>query len=196
MGQVQTNGRPIETTPVPPGTPSWGAKWKKAVAENYLSTLKRGTHARQLYSYRDVYLDLDPTYKDRFGRPLMRMTFDFHDNELKQDAIPDRQVRRDRPGDGRQAGREGVRARALTTSPSTRPRICGGAIMGTDPEDQRAQPLSAELGRAEPVRDGRDAPSRRTPATTRPARSAALAFWAADAIREQYLKNPGPLVDA
>ena len=24
----------------------------------------------------------------------------------------------------------------------------------------------------------------------------ALAFWAAKAIREQYLKNPGPLVDA
>ena len=25
MGQVQTDGRPIETTPVPPGTPRWGA---------------------------------------------------------------------------------------------------------------------------------------------------------------------------
>ncbi len=25
MGQVQTNGRPIETSPVPPGTPRWGA---------------------------------------------------------------------------------------------------------------------------------------------------------------------------
>ena len=31
IGLVQTNGRPIETTPVPPGTPKWGAKWKKAV---------------------------------------------------------------------------------------------------------------------------------------------------------------------
>ena len=26
LGQVQTNGRPIETTPVPPGTPKWGAQ--------------------------------------------------------------------------------------------------------------------------------------------------------------------------
>ena len=38
-------------------------------------------------SYRDIYLDLDPTYKDRFGRPLMRITIDFHDNELKMSAF-------------------------------------------------------------------------------------------------------------
>ena len=37
MGQVQTNGRPIETTPVPPGTPRWGAQWKQAVRDNYQS---------------------------------------------------------------------------------------------------------------------------------------------------------------
>ena len=48
--------------------------------------------------------------------------------------------------------------------------------MGADPQDQRAQPLSAELGRAEPVRAWAPARSRRTPATTRPARSAALAY--------------------
>ncbi len=42
LGQVQTNGRPIETTPVPPDTPKWGAKWKAAVRDNYLSSLKGG----------------------------------------------------------------------------------------------------------------------------------------------------------
>ncbi len=35
-------------------------------------------------SYRQNYLDLDPTYTDSFGRPMMRMTFDFQDNEWKQ----------------------------------------------------------------------------------------------------------------
>ena len=88
MGQVQTNGRPIQTTPVPPGTPKWGATWKTAVRDNYLSTVKPGTGVHgSFYSYRDVYLDLDPTYRDRFGRPLMRMTIDFHDNEIKQNAF-------------------------------------------------------------------------------------------------------------
>src|SRR5947208_7160761 len=42
VGQVQTNGRPIQTTPVPPGTPKWGAAWKTAVRDNYLSTVKPG----------------------------------------------------------------------------------------------------------------------------------------------------------
>jgi gluconate 2-dehydrogenase alpha chain len=88
MGQVQTNGRPIQTNKVPPGTPRWGAKWKSAVRDNYLSTVIPGTGVHgSFYSYRDVYLDLDPLYKDRFGRPLMRMTIDFHENELKQNAF-------------------------------------------------------------------------------------------------------------
>ena len=69
LGQVQTNGRPIETTPVPPDTPKWGAKWKAAVRDNYRSLLKGGSIHGGFYSYRDVYLDLDPTYKDRFDRP-------------------------------------------------------------------------------------------------------------------------------
>jgi gluconate 2-dehydrogenase alpha chain len=82
MGMVQPNARPIEVTPTPPGTPQWGAAWKKAVKDNYLSTILPAAHG-SCYSYRDCYLDLDPTYKDRFGRPLMRLTFDFHENELK-----------------------------------------------------------------------------------------------------------------
>ena len=35
-------------------------------------------------AYRQNYLDLDPIYRDRYGRPLLRMTFDFHANEQKQ----------------------------------------------------------------------------------------------------------------
>ena len=82
---LQTGGRPIETTLVPPGTPKWGAAWKKAARDNYLCTVKPGTGVHgSSYSYRDVYLDLDPTYKDRFGRPLMQITIDLHDNEMKQ----------------------------------------------------------------------------------------------------------------
>ena len=45
-----------------------------------------GVHG-SCYSYRTNYLDLDPAYKDRFGRPLLRMTMDFHDNELKMSAF-------------------------------------------------------------------------------------------------------------
>src|SRR6202044_1802127 len=88
MGQVQTNGRRIETTPRPPGARRGGRRWKEAVRSSYQSALKPGTGVHgSMYSYRDVYLDLDPTYRDRFNRPLLRITMDFHDNELKQNAF-------------------------------------------------------------------------------------------------------------
>ena len=88
LGQVQTNGRPIETTPVPPGTPKWGAHWKKAVRDNYLSTVKPGTGVHgSFYSYRDVYLDLDPTYK----RPL-RPSADAHDDRFPRQRAQGRRL--------------------------------------------------------------------------------------------------------
>src|SRR5579862_3092572 len=75
IGQVQTNGRPLENMELPPGIPAWGAQWKQALRDNYLSTINCGAavHA-SMYSYRDNYVSLDPTYKDRFGRPLARIT--------------------------------------------------------------------------------------------------------------------------
>ncbi len=127
MGAVQTNGRPILATRVqPPGTPKWGAAWKKAAAENYLSTYEIVTHG-SCYSYRDNYLDLDPTYKDALGRPLMRMTFDFHDNELKMskyitDRLAEIGKRDGTAADGCQAAQ-----RARTTSRNTRPRTPAAA---------------------------------------------------------------------
>ncbi len=34
-------------------------------------------------SYRQNYLDLDPNYKNVFGQPLLRMTFDWQENDIK-----------------------------------------------------------------------------------------------------------------
>ena len=145
-------------------------KWKNAVRDNYLSTLKGGSIHGSFYSYRDVYLDLDPTYKDRFGRPLMRMTIDFHDNELKAAAyLTDKYaeiVKAMGATPGRQEAAQGpLRRHQLSDHASQRRRDHGRRS-----EDERAQSLSAELGRAEPVRAWARARFRRTPATTRPAR--------------------------
>ena len=122
----QTGARPIQTRPVPAGTPKWGAQWKKATAETYQRAFSLSTHGSS-YSYRDCYLDLDPTYKDRLGRPLMRMTFDFHDNELKMSAFLTERLAEIAQGDG--SGRDDARARArgLTTARSTRPRTTPAA---------------------------------------------------------------------
>ena len=164
MGQVQTNGRPIETTPVPAGTPRWGAKWKSAVRDNYLSSVKPGTGVHgSFYSYRDVYLDLDPTYKDRFGRPLMRMTIDFHENELKQNRVSDRPLRRDHQGDGREGDAEGISHGALRHHQISDDASLRRRDHGDGSQHQRDQPLSPELGRPEFVCHGRErlSPERR-----------------------------------
>ena len=79
---AHTNGRPILYHPVPPGTPAWGKAWKKAVHETYQKVTNVGAQG-SVMSYRNNYLDLDPTYKDPLGRPLLRMTFDYQDNERK-----------------------------------------------------------------------------------------------------------------
>ncbi|MBV8567413.1 MAG: GMC family oxidoreductase [Methylobacteriaceae bacterium] len=196
MGQVQTNGRPIETTPVPPGTPRWGAAWKSAVRENYLSAVKPGTGVHgSFYAYRDVYLDLDPTYKDRFGRPLVRMTIDFHDNELKQNAfLTDRFADIIQAMGAKQVMKEYRKGPYDITKYQTT-HLCGGAVMGTDPKTSAINrylqswdvPNLFVMGAS-----GFPQNAGYNPTGT----LAALAFWSAEAIRSTYLKNPGPLVNA
>jgi gluconate 2-dehydrogenase alpha chain len=59
--------------------------WKKATAESYQRFAQVGASGSYFPS-RTNYMDLDPTYKDRFGRPLLRLTNDFSDNDLKMSA--------------------------------------------------------------------------------------------------------------
>jgi gluconate 2-dehydrogenase alpha chain len=195
LGQVQTNGRPIETTPVPKGTPRWGAQWKQAVRDNYLSNLKGGSIHGSFYSYRDVYLDLDPTYHDRFGRPLLRMTIDFHDNELKAAAFMTDKYAEIVKAMGANQIEKKPRKGPYDVTVYQTTHLNGGAIMGADPKTSALNrylqswdvPNLFVMGAsAFPQNAGYN------PTGT----VAALAYWSAAAIRDQYLKNPGPLVHA
>jgi gluconate 2-dehydrogenase alpha chain len=77
-----TNGRPISTRPLPPGTPPWGTKWKQANADWYAHAFTLGTIG-SCYPHVENYLSLDPTYRDAYGEPLLRITFDWRENEVK-----------------------------------------------------------------------------------------------------------------
>jgi gluconate 2-dehydrogenase alpha chain len=194
IGMIQTNGRPIETTPVPPGTKQWGVEWKKAVADNYLSSIAFFCSGSN-YSFRDNYLDLDPTYKDHLGRPLMRMTFDFHPNEVKMSAfLTDRAAEIMQMTNPRQMVKQ-PRTAPYSIVPYQTTHVCGGAVMGTDPNTSALNrylqswdvPNLFVMGAsAFPQNAGYN------PTGT----VAAIAYWSAKAIREQYLKHPGPLVQA
>src|SRR4029077_15206167 len=73
---------PIGNQPLPRGTPQWGTAWKAAQAKNYQGTMNIGSSG-SVMANRYNYFDLDPTYKNAFGQPLMRMTFDYKPNEHK-----------------------------------------------------------------------------------------------------------------
>ncbi|MFM1654341.1 GMC family oxidoreductase [Brevibacillus sp. B_LB10_24] len=72
--------RPIQNNPVPQGTPGWGKDFKAASLKYYNRTLSVGAQGACM-PFRHHYLDLDPTYKDSFGDPLIRLTFDFEDQD-------------------------------------------------------------------------------------------------------------------
>jgi gluconate 2-dehydrogenase alpha chain len=82
IGETMTHGRPIEFDPTPKDTPKWGGAWKRAMRKHYNHTVNLGVHGSSI-AVRRNYLDLDPTYKDAWGLPLLRITFDFPDNDIR-----------------------------------------------------------------------------------------------------------------
>lgn len=60
----------------------WGSEWKKKSVELFDRTAKI-IFAGEHLAYRGNFTDLDASYKDRYGDPLLRLTIDWHDNERK-----------------------------------------------------------------------------------------------------------------
>ncbi len=80
ISMLQAGKRPIEGNATPPGTPGWGAAFKKASIENYNRSLGVGAQGASI-PYKHNYLSLDDTYKDAYGLPLLRMTYNFTDQD-------------------------------------------------------------------------------------------------------------------
>jgi len=127
-----TNGRPIEFHPTPPGTPAWGLEWKRAVARHYNTLLKIQQHGTSAAS-RLNYLDLDPTYKDAWGQPLLPHDFDFPENDIRMSQYIADKVVGNRPRHGRQDRGAWGHQRPYTTTVYQSTHNCGGAIMATIP---------------------------------------------------------------
>ena len=134
------NGRPIGSRRVPPGTPLWGTKWKEANAAWYAHSFAVSAQG-SCYPHRDNYLDLDPTYTDAYGQPLLRMTFDFRDNETKMSEWVTQKigaiVKTMAPDiAGPVAGRKGP----FDTRQYQSTHVTGGTPMGDDPETSVVSP--------------------------------------------------------
>ena len=182
---------PIKNSPVPPGTPHWGSAWKKAVAQYYHRFLSIRIHG-SCQSYRTNYLDLDPTYKDANGLPLLRMTFDWEENEKKMSAW----ITAKAAEIGKVIGAAKVSTSATsgkyTIVPYQSTHNVGGAVMGSDPATSAVNrylqswdvPNVFVIGGSAFPQNSSNPPT---------ATIGALACWAADNIKDTYLKRPGAM---
>jgi gluconate 2-dehydrogenase alpha chain len=192
VGEIMSHGRPIEFHPTPPGTPSWGAKWKQAVVDHYNHTSTLSVHGSSV-AQRANFLDLDPTYKDAWGLPLLRITFDFPDNDIKMsDYITGKAAEIGRAMGGRTVVGQ-PRKPPYTVTQYQTTHNTGGTVMGTDPASSVVNRYLQSWDVSNVFVVG--ASNFPQNASYNPTDTVgALAFWAADAIVNKYLKSPGPLV--
>jgi gluconate 2-dehydrogenase alpha chain len=59
---------------------NWGRAWKEALRTRWDSYVPINFHGESV-AYDAHRMDLDPNYRDSFGQPLLRLTFDFRENE-------------------------------------------------------------------------------------------------------------------
>jgi gluconate 2-dehydrogenase alpha chain len=185
---------PIAGRNVPHGTPGWGSEWKRATVKWYNRAVRFNTQG-SVYANRANFMDIDPTYKDAFGRPLIRLTYNGTDNDHKMSRYLLGKL-------------EGIikamnpthyelhpRPKNFTIVPYQSTHNTGGTMMGADPKSSAvnrylqswdAHNLFVMGASVFPQQHGYN------PTGT----VGALAYWAANAITSQYLKNPGPLVHA
>jgi gluconate 2-dehydrogenase alpha chain len=192
LNQNTNHARPVQWHPVPTGTPRWGGQWKKAVAHYYNRAFPINAQGG-VQSYRGNYLSLDPTYRDIYGQPLLRMTFDWGPHEHKQTAFMtkiNQQI-------AKAAGASKVIANPVADHYSVVPyqstHNTGGAIMGSDPSQSVVNKYGQSWDVSNVFVTGASAFPQNAgynPTGT----LGALAYHTADAVLNKYIKNPGPLV--
>lgn len=194
IGAGINSGRPIGYHPVPPGTPRWGADWKKAVAKWYLRAMAIGVTASNMPSRYNCY-DLDPTYRNPFGQPLLRLTYNFTDNDRKiLTYVGQKAAEIGRSLNATTMSGPGGRVNGdYTIVPYQSTHNTGGAVMSKTPRDGVVNRYLQSWDVSNVFVVGASAfPHNSAYNPTGPV--GALAYWTADAITGRYRQRPGPLV--
>lgn len=179
---------------IPPGEveQEWGAEFKKAALRWHDRTASISTEAEHL-AYRQNFLDLDPTYTDKYGDPLTRMTLDWTEHERKQGAMLTGVHQKIAKAMGARAATSNSRQLeryTVTSYQST--HVNGGAIMGTSPEHSVVNPWLQHwqtpnlwiAGASAFPQNGSGNPTLTI---------LALTLRCADALVDRYIKKPGKL---
>jgi gluconate 2-dehydrogenase alpha chain len=185
--------RPIANFGVVPQTvkANWGSEWKNAAIHHYDRTGNIAFSGEHL-AYRGNYMDLDPTYKDHFGDPLLRLTLDWRDNERNMAGFAN--------GKAVEIARA-MGAREVTAFPGLKKydatryqltHVQGGTIMGSSPERSVVNPYLQHWEIPNLFVLGASAIPQNASANPTPT-ILALTYRTADAVVDRYLKNPSAL---
>lgn len=194
IAQGQTNGRPIEHQPVPEGTPKFGGGWKKAMRESYNHAVVLVAHGAVM-SHRANHLDLDPTYRDAYDRPLMRLTFDYQRNEVRMPTFLTEKVAEIARAMGGREVQIGKMKVPCDIRPYQTTHNTGGHIMGETPDRSVTNKFnqSWDLHNLFLMGTGNFP---QNPGYNPTGAVAALAYHSAKAIQETCLRDTGPMVQA
>jgi gluconate 2-dehydrogenase alpha chain len=152
----------------------WGAEWKKASMDFYdraAGIQGSGEHI----PYRSNYIDLDPTYKDSAGEPLLRLTINWRENDRKlAEYLTAKAVEVARALGVKEINPTQALGDYNVTRYSTT-HLQGGTIMSSTPDRGRRKSLLAALATAQSIR------SRRLHVPE-------------SSLRKSHAHNPGPRV--
>jgi gluconate 2-dehydrogenase alpha chain len=179
---------------VPSGTPQWGKAWKAATAKWYQTAMTIAASGSVMANRYNCY-DLDPTYRNAFGQPLMRMTFDYKPNEHRMGEHAAKVVNDiAKSMNPTRLNQATARTQPWTVVPYQSTHNTGGTIMGTNPRDSAVNKYLQNWDCHNLFVVGANVfPHNASYNPTGPV--GALAYWTADAIK-RYVKNPAPLVAA
>jgi len=169
----------------------WGSDWKKAGLHYYDRTARLAFSGEHL-AYKGNYMDLDPTYKDRVGDPLLRLTLDWRDNERKMSEFAAEKAAEMARAMG---AKEIISFPTLRNYDTTRyqsTHLQGGTMMGSSPDRSVVNPYLQHWQFSNLfILGGSCIPQNASSNPT--ATILALTYRTADALVDHYLKHPGPL---
>jgi gluconate 2-dehydrogenase alpha chain len=191
MAQSQGGQAPINYHPTPPGTPRWGSAWKSAVAATFNNSFGVGASG-SVQAYRGNYLDLDPTYTNVYGQPLMRMTFDWGPHEHNHSAYMAKKLEPIVKALNPKSYIISQVSEHYSVVPYQSTHNTGGAVMGSDPSKSVVNTYQQVWDVPNVFSVG--ASSFPQNAAYNPTGTVgALAYRTAEAVVNRYIKNPGLL---
>jgi gluconate 2-dehydrogenase alpha chain len=171
---------------------NWGQGWKDDLRKNWDGVVTLSFEG-DILPYTDQFLDLDPVYKDNFGSPLLRLTFDFHQNEhnlYKFITARSKEIMQ-KMGPTRLNSTDDLKPYNIHEYQST--HLTGGAIMGVDPTTSVTNKYGQVWDTPNVFVTGA-ALFPQNPGANPTGTVGALSYYAGDALAKYYFQEPNRLM--